>query len=133
MSSLQGCSIIEDFFRYSISNIIEMYRNDSPKASDDENIIISDSPIRDAVLVYHYIMTINDHKIYMDVYGNLYEYKKTRILFLNIDKMKYICSKPDFMDDIALSYKTDNIYEYIMDERKKYLEKKRLDDIFRIK
>lgn len=131
MFNLNGASSIEDFFKASVADIIDMYDNERPSALDDENLIDVDGPTRYTLNIYHYITTINGHKIYIDENDNLYEYHKKYILFLGpFIKMMYI-GKPLFIKDMALFYKTRRLYDYIMKKRDKYFEKKRLEALFK--
>ena len=134
MFNLNGASNIEDFFKASVADIIDMYDNERPSVLDDENIIDIKRPMRYPLYtftMYHYIATINGHRIYIDENDNIYEYHKKYILFLGpFRKMTYI-GKPLFIDDIALFYKTHSLYDYIMKKRNKYFEKKRLEALFK--
>lgn len=131
MFNLNGASNIADFFKASIADVIDMYDKERPNALDDENIVDIDGPARYTFNLYHYIATINGHKIYIDNNDNLYEYHKKYILFLGpFRKMTYI-GKPRFIKDMALFYKTYSLFDYIMKKRDKYFEKKRLEALFK--
>lgn len=131
MFNLNGTSNIADFFKASIADIIDMYDKERPNALDDENIVDIDGPARYTFIRYHYIATINGHKIYIDANDNIYEYHKKYILFLGpFKKMEYI-GKPLFIKDLALFYKSHSLYDYIIKKRDKYIEKKRLEALFK--
>lgn len=131
MFNLNGTSSIEDFFKASVADIIDMYDNERPSALDNENIVDLNGPAPYTFIRYHYIATINGHKIYIDEDDNIYEYHKKHILFLwPFRKMSYI-GKPLFIKDIALFYKTHSLFDYIIKKRNKYFEKKRLEALFK--
>lgn len=131
MFDSNGTSSIADFFKSSVADIIDMYDNEHPDALDDENIVDLGGSVGHTFFRYHYITTINGHKIYIDKNDSIYEYCKKYILFLgSFRKMVYI-GKSLFIKDIALFYKTHSLYDYIIEKRNRYFEKKRLEALFK--